>query len=64
MVSSLNTLKYFSISITFNARTGVSALHNCFAPKLKRRKLGVLGPENYKKALVLVDDLIMLKKEL
>jgi len=42
----------------------VTALHNCFGPKLKRRKLGVLGPENNKKALILVDDFNMPKKEM
>jgi len=64
LLSSLNINKYSSLSITFNARTNVTALHNCFNSKLKRRKLGVLGPENNKKALILVDDFNMPKKEM
>jgi len=32
-------------------------------PKLKRRKLSVLGPENNRKAFVFIDDLNMPKKE-
>jgi len=39
-------------------------IHNTLGPKLKRRKMGVLGPENNKKALVLIDDLNMPKKEI
>lgn len=63
LMNNLNTIKYSSLTITFNARTGVTSLHNCFGPKLKRRKLGVLGPENNKKALIMVDDFNMPKKE-
>mmetsp|Transcript_45990 Transcript_45990/g.38733 ORF Transcript_45990/g.38733 Transcript_45990/m.38733 type:complete len:107 (-) Transcript_45990:99-419(-) len=63
LLNGLDSNKYSTLSITFNARTGVNSLHSCFGPKLKRRKLGVLGPENNKKALILVDDFNMPKKE-
>jgi hypothetical protein len=39
------------------------SIHQCLGPKLKRRKAGILGPDNNKKGLVLVDDLNMPKKE-
>jgi len=39
------------------------AIHNTLGPKLKRRKAGILGPDNNKKGLILVDDLNMPKKE-
>jgi len=52
------------VTLTFSARTGVMIVHNTLGPKLKRRKMGVLGPENNKKALVFVDDLNMPKKEI
>jgi len=39
-------------------------IHNSLGPKLKRRKMGVIGPENNKKALIFVDDLNMPKKEI
>jgi len=55
--------KYLTVTMTFSARAGVMTIHNTLGPKLKRRKMGVLGPENNKKALVLIDDLNMPKKE-
>jgi len=49
--------------MTFSARSGVKTVLDTVTPKLKRRKAGVLGPENNKKGLVFVDDLNMPKKE-
>lgn len=55
--------RYTAVTLSFSAQTGVMAIHNTLGPKLKRRKAGILGPDNNKKGLVLVDDLNMPKKE-
>jgi len=39
-------------------------IHSSLGPKLKHRRRGVIGPENFKTALVFVDDLNMPKKEI
>lgn len=54
---------YTTISMTFSARSGVKTILDTVQPKLKRRRAGVLGPDQNKKGLVFVDDLNMPKKE-
>lgn len=64
LMSELNATRYTTVTLTFNARSGVQAIHNSIGVKLKRRKMGVLGPENNKKALIFIDDFNMPKKEI
>jgi len=55
--------RYTAVTIAFSAQTGVMSIHQSLGPKLKRRKAGILGPDNNKKGIVLVDDINMPKKE-
>jgi len=61
--ASFSHTQYITLSLTFSARTTVDTIHNNLNPILKRRKLGVFGPENSKKGLINIDDLNMPKKE-
>jgi len=64
LVSMFPTSRYAVFNLTFSARTGVMTIHNSLGSKMKRRKMGVLGPDGNKKGICLIDDLNMPKKEI
>lgn len=63
LISMFPSSRYTALTMAFSAQSNVMSIHQCLGPKLKRRKAGILGPDNNKKGLVLVDDLNMPKKE-
>lgn len=63
-MSELPASKYTTMTLTFNARTGVNSIHNVIDPRLKRKKMNVLGLEGNKSGLIFIDDLNMPKKEI
>jgi len=56
--------RYTTVKLTFNTRSNVSAIYNIIGAKLKRRNMGVLGPENNKKAFIFIDDFNLPRKEI